>query len=282
MDSNMGRKKRYILFNVAGLVIIPYVLTMMVNGIDTVYLKHGPDVEEILSGVLAREIPEDFEKETIKAQAVIARSNLYRKIQDEKNIWKMLKDMKNEIKFQWKIWEKLPDIYEEAGKETEEYVLVAGGKLKTVPYHRLSAGKTRDGAEALHDDEYKYLKSVDSSADKEAENYLSSTYISQQRLPSELNIGERDSSGYILNMNADGNILEGETFSLGMGLPSSDFSMQKTENGVLFLCKGIGHGLGFSQYGGNEMAKEGKSWEEILEKYFPEMEIMIHSDMDVT
>ena len=42
---------------------------------------------------------------------------------------------------------------------------------------------------------------------------------------------------------------------------------------VRFLCKGKGHGLGFSQYGGNKLAKEGKNWKEILNTYFPLMDI---------
>lgn len=49
---------------------------------------------------------------------------------------------------------------------------------------------------------------------------------------------------------------------------------------VRFLCKGKGHGLGFSQYGGNEMAKKGSSWEEILETYFPEMEVEAVMEME--
>ena len=60
---------------------------------------------------------------------------------------------------------------------------------------------------------------------------------------------------------------------MGMGLASSDFSIQKTGKKVRFLCRGKGHGLGFSQYGGNELAKNGSSWKEILEEYFPEMDI---------
>ena len=56
--------------------------------------------------------------------------------------------------------------------------------------------------------------------------------------------------------------------------------MQKVGKMVRFLCKGKGHGLGFSQYGGNEMAKKGSSWEEILETYFPEMEVEAVMEME--
>ena len=69
------------------------------------------------------------------------------------------------------------------------------------------------------------------------------------------------------------NIVEAESFVTGMGIASSDFSMQKTGEQVRFLSKGKGHGLGFSQYGGNKLAKEGKNWKEILNTYFPLMDI---------
>ena len=72
---------------------------------------------------------------------------------------------------------------------------------------------------------------------------------------------------------ADEDILEGEAFAQGMGLSSSDFSIQKVGGEFRFLCKGRGHGLGFSQYGGNQLAREGKNWKEILNTYFPLMDI---------
>ena len=147
-----------------------------------------------------------------------------------------------------------------------------GGELKLVPYHEISSGQTRDGATAFHDEEYSYLKSVDSSIDKESPSYLNSTYISVQQMPSQLNIEEREESGYVVSLTADDNLLEGESFAQGMGLSSSDFTIQKIGEEIRFLCRGRGHGVGFSQYGGNALAREGSTWEEILEIYFPAME----------
>lgn len=210
--------------------------------------------------------------QTIEAQAVIARSNLFRKLAEEENRLSVLREMGKSIKDQWKWW--ISDkIYEDAVENTEGKVLLADGKLNLVPYHEISGGTTRDGETVLGSSEYQYLKSVDSSADENAPDYFSSTYISKRQLPKELKIKERDSAGYVLSLQADDKILEGEMFALGMGLASSNFSIQETGNKIRFLCRGKGHGLGFSQYGGNELAKNGNSWEEILEEYFPEMEI---------
>ena len=94
-------------------------------------------------------------------------------------------------------------------------------------------------------------------------------------------IKNRDSAGYVTALTADGYWLEGEAFRKGMHLASGNFSMQKIGKAVRFLCKGKGHGLGFSQYGGNEMAKAGSSWEEILTAYFPEMQIEDIEDAEI-
>ena len=72
---------------------------------------------------------------------------------------------------------------------------------------------------------------------------------------------------------ADGDILEGESFRMGMGLPSSNFTLQRIGKSIRFMCRGKGHGLGFSQYGGNALAKEQQKAEEILAVYFPKMKL---------
>ena len=163
-------------------------------------------------------------------------------------------------------------VYEEAVQETKGQILTAGGELKLVPYHEISGGRTRDGAKALHSEEYSYLKSVDSSIDKKSPFYLEQyIYIrTANAIDSECERkgGDRVCGKY--DNTADEKTLEGESFARGMGLTSSNFSIQKIGGEFRFLSKGKGHGLGFSQYGGNEMAKEGdfsgKYWKHI----FPE------------
>ena len=48
---------------------------------------------------------------------------------------------------------------------------------------------------------------------------------------------------------------------------------QKKDDVYVLRVRGSGHGAGFSQFGGNEMAKGGSSAEEILKKYFPAMKL---------
>lgn len=275
----MKKKGAFRYSGAMALFFIPYLLTAAVNGMETAILNRTPDLEEYIPVVLSKQIPDDYEKETIKAQAVIARTNFLRRIKIEgEDPGNIIRENGEENEELWSVWKSWDPIYEEAVQETKGQILTVGGELKLVPYHEISGGWTRDGAKAFHSEEYSYLKSVDSSIDKKSPFYLNSTYISEQQMPSTLNVKEREETGYVVSMTADEKTLEGESFARGMGLTSSNFSIQKIGGEFRFLSKGKGHGLGFSQYGGNEMAKEGDSWEKILETYFPGMELAVYEE----
>ena len=272
--------KKFLFPGVSGVLVlflIPYLMVILMNGLDTALLNRTFNVEMLLPVIVASEMGSEYELEAVKAQTIIARSEFYRKLQEKKNLSSVLTQIREETEFrEGEILQALIENlnYEKAVTETESEVLAVDGKLQLTPYHELSAGRTRDGAEVLHSEEYAYLKSVESDMDKGSEDFLNSVYINQSVLPERLVIKSRDSAGYVTEILADGDILEGESFRKGMGLSSANFTIQKIGKEIRFLCKGRGHGLGFSQYGGNEMAKEKKSAEEILEFYFPEMELV--------
>lgn len=270
---NMKGRKQSWVTKIFLLLTLPYLVTVFVNGPEAVSVNKTTDMENILPIILRGQISPEHQIETIEAQAVIARSNFMRKIQEQKDTGSILREISNNVKQNGRVW-KIPEVcYETAVKNTQGQILTVDGELKLVPYHEISAGETRDGEAAFHDPQYAYLKSVDSSADKDATEYLNSTYVSEQQLPKELTISLRDKSGYVQSLMADENILEGTAFASGMGIASPAFSMQKLDDRMRFLSKGKGHGLGFSQYGGDVLAKEGKTWQEILHIYFPLMEI---------
>lgn len=273
-------------------LLMPYVCTILLNGADKALLLSSLDEEVMVPLLLMVQLKGDYEEEAVKAQAVIARSNLYRRLAAGEQAGKIMEEVSGEVTGKntdrnsggeysfildgtlspghlsqiWEMMKKADTLQENknAAEATAGQVLTYQGELKLVPYHQISSGMTRDGAEVFHNEEYSYLKSVDSSQDKDAPDYVNSTYVSASQLPARLVIKKRDSAGYVTALTVDESWLEGESFRQGMHLASADFSMQKVGNAVRFLCKGKGHGLGFSQYGGNEMAKEGSSWEEIL------------------
>lgn len=255
------------------LLLIPYLMTIFINGPDTALLNRSFDAEDCLPAMVSLEISEDMEMETWKCQAVIARTNLYRRLAEGEKIENILGELCQSFWEYGRIFSFFSRNWEKAVEETAGKVLTVEGELKLTPYHQISGGKTRNGQEVFHSSDYAYLKSVDSEGDKNSPDYLSSTYISLQQMPKELEVGERDSAGYVMSLYTDKNVLEGEAFRVGLGLASADFTLQRMEGEYRFLCRGKGHGLGFSQYGGNELAKEGKTYEEILTAYFPEMEL---------
>ena len=56
-------------------------------------------------------------------------------------------------------------------------------------------------------------------------------------------------------------------------LRSSSFDMKVTDDGVDFTVRGYGHGVGMSQYGANEMAKKGSTYEDILKHFYKDIKI---------
>ena len=43
---------------------------------------------------------------------------------------------------------------------------------------------------------------------------------------------------------------------------------------IRFLCRGVGHGLGLSQWTAGKMAEENKQYQEILNYFFPSLELI--------
>ena len=66
---------------------------------------------------------------------------------------------------------------------------------------------------------------------------------------------------------------DGEEFRQTYGLASSCFILQKYDGKLRITTRGVGHGLGLSQYTANEMANEGKDAAEILQYFFEGTEI---------
>ena len=58
-------------------------------------------------------------------------------------------------------------------------------------------------------------------------------------------------------------------------LRSAAFTVTWDGSSFTFDVTGYGHGVGMSQYGANAMAKEGKSFDEILTWYYTETEVAL-------
>lgn len=252
-------------------LLLPCVLTFLISGPQTCSLNGKIDIEKCLPAIIQMQLPGEYGTEMKKAQAVVLRSNMKKQLEDGQDMCSLILAYfkSRSEKAARPLIDKEYARCRTAADKTCCEVLTYGGKSVMAPYHVISAGRTRNGSQVLQDASWDYLKSVESESDSKGRLFAETVEIPLNALPGELEIIRRDDSGYVLELQADGRILSGEYFRIAMGLPSGCFSIEKTEKFMRFFCKGKGHGLGLSQYGGGEMEKEGKDYQEILQYYFP-------------
>ncbi|MEG1848651.1 MAG: stage II sporulation protein D, partial [Lachnospiraceae bacterium] len=89
----------------------------------------------------------------------------------------------------------------------------------------------------------------------------------------QIEILQSDSAGYVLQIRIGEQELKGEVVRQKLGLHSACFQIIKKEDGVLFKSKGLGHGLGMSQYTANVMAQNGSQFMDILTYFFHDITI---------
>ena len=280
-----------IMLAILGMLLLPLGFTALISGKDAIEINKQKDMEVYLPMMLCREIPWDYEEEMLKAQAVLIRISLYLRLEnkelDQTELKENLENYKNNSqKEQYQMAYKR---MEKAVNATKGQVISYQGEICSGVFHRVSAGQTREGSEVLQDTKMSFLKSVDSSQDIQSEDYLHGHYfteealkdrlweiypdieLSDQPLTEQIVVEKRDSQEYVLEIRVGNLTVPGEEFRNNLELSSSNFTVQNLDGKIRFLCKGLGHGMGLSQYGGNELAKEGKTYEQILFTYFPDV-----------
>ena len=262
------------------------------------------DVEEYVVGVMAGVISPDYNMEALKTQAVLVRTNVLKEMEekntkdaadisyqyltkeDREMLWGKVNNEKNERRI------------ERAVSSTAGKVIRKEDNLIMALYHEVSIGKTADASEVL-DEDISYLRSVDSSQDVEAKNYMNIyTYsweelsnILQKTVPKEetmsgeaslsgetaenltedkidIVIEESTENGFVKKVSVGGNIYTGQEAAELFGLSSINYYVEEQDEGVRFVCLGKGSCLGVSQYGANCMADKGKTMEDIISYYY--------------
>ncbi|MDO4469157.1 MAG: SpoIID/LytB domain-containing protein [Bacillota bacterium] len=268
--------------------MLPYLLTVIISGRKACPISRQPDLEEYIPILAAAHIDWGYEKAAIQAQTVIERTNLSLKNESEEAM-KDIQEAADYLKKKNMNGEELKQFqrFQEAADDTKEMVLVFQNEKKELPYHALSQGKTRSGEEILGE-KFAYIPSVETPKDIDSPLYIEGCYFSLQELEekikksypafsitaeTEIEITKTDSAGYVMEIQIGNQVFQGERIKELLDLPSSCFSVQSSHGEVRFLCKGIGHGMGMSQYTAHHLALEGKNYEQILAYFFPDMEI---------
>lgn len=287
-------------------IMLPILLILAIQEKGTLKLEKKDSLEDVLPFIIVGNMKEEFHVETVKAMAVILRSNYRKMLEDEKI---MISDIKKKYTYLRKeSYIKNQNIYELAllaCQETQGEILTYENYVCYCPFFYLSSGITRDAFSFFEESEYPYLISVPSHRDEECDTYLSYHYFSAEEFDTErknraeqkeenkgesneeegkeksmenvdngkIQILETDKAGYVTWIKAGDEVMGGEAFRKRYGLPSSCFSVEQEENQIRIICRGIGHGFGFSQYGANVMAREGKDYRVLLKHYFPELSL---------
>lgn len=289
-------------FSVCILVVaIPYIVTLVFQGSETSTVEKkiennkkedsDIDVEEYVKGVVAKQISLESEMETIKAQTVIARTAIVKAQKEGKELPQSMETEELQQLWGQKGFEEKYSMLEEAAEVTKGEILMWQENPAETAYHAVSAGITRNGKVALGREDVSYLEAVDSQKDISSPDYLKVIFMEKEELaeklqkadtalalqaseiPGNIQILERDEGGYVTRMQVGTVTLDGEKFRNYLELNSACFYIKEVEGQVRILTKGLGHGLGMSQYGANEMAKEGKDYKEILNYYYHGLEI---------
>ena len=239
-----------------------------------------------------------YEFETLKAQAVVLRTQLWEliynagnsvTIQDDVTMYGM-KDTTAKISDDSSSLELL---YEKAVKETDGIYLEYENRPIKAAFFPVSNGHTRAASELWENSSYPYLINVECSQDIKAKDYQSQAVVSKEEysrviqkifendlsIDNELNNAWKnagflyDSAGYVVEVTIDGYSCSGETFRNAFGLNSASLEAEWKDNEVIFHVKGLGHGFGMSQYGANERALSGETFDQILKYYFFQTEL---------
>ena len=284
----MKEVMKYFLAAGSLLLFLPFLLTAVLSGKESVKLEKDADLEMLIPSAVYREIPGDAEWELIRAQAVLVRSRAFCMLRDQGSLRELLEE-NLEYEKNIRADRELLEACRQAAEDTRGQVLSCGGAVVEGPWFVCGNGKTREGSEAVDQEKWGWIVSVDSSADVDSPDYLSEKVFTEEELrkllgeylehtaPGEvfgqIYAGAEDSAGYVTEVSVGTARLSGENFRNKLGLSSSCFTIQEAEDGLHFICLGKGHGLGMSQYGAGRMAEEGKTAEEILKYYFPNAQV---------
>ena len=272
---NLAKRINTMLTILLLLLLIPLFLTIFCQKMQLEELlgnvNRTAETEEdadMLFCIVAKEISADAPEECIKAQCVIARTNL-----------KAAEEMGTELPgcmTMGELQELWGDYFSEAEGKIKEAIQETDGETLQyrnhyiyAAYHAVSAGNTRNMEELYPDSDMPYLSGVACYEDAQAPDYLSVLYLDR-----EITIEEKDSAGYVTKAQMNGKSYTGEELRGELGLKSANFNVTELEPGkIRIVTKGHGHGFGLSQYTAQKMAEKGEDYRKILQYFFPGTEL---------
>ena len=301
--------KRIIVF-ILLMIFIPFFIVIIynknfkeieLNYINTIYIRvkrMGNNeieiipLEEYIVGVLAGEMPIDFDMEALKAQAVASRSYALKRMEyNKEKEYDVVDSIMNQVyldnDYLKEAWgsnyvRNINKLRKAVNGTIDEY-LEYDGKVVDALFFSTSNGYTEDSINIFGFD-CNYLRSVESPWDKE----VSAAYFTKKVIPltefyskleipydKNLNIiiKKRSSTNRILLLNINNVDFKGTDIYNKLSLRSTDFAIELQGDTISITTKGYGHGVGMSQYGALGMAKAGYTYSQILSHYYQNTQI---------
>ncbi len=262
------------------------------------------DLDQYLYGVVSAEMPASFEAEALKAQAVVARTYTIYKIVNndgkhekadicddstccqawiskEDRLEKWDEDNRDEY------WNKIV----KAVNETQGKIVTYEGKPINAFFHSNSGGKTEAPINVWGGSGYPYLQSVSTTGEDAYSQYSSEASFSKEEFEekikevhSDFKINYKEKDCIKIEEYTDGDRVK--TIKIGnlelsgvevrniFGLRSANFTVTVDDDKIEFKVTGYGHGVGMSQTGADSLAKEGKTYEDIIHHFYTGVEIV--------
>lgn len=257
-------------------------------------------------GAVMSEMPATYNAEALKAQAVAAHTYAVRLVENQKKFPnESLKgadfkaDPSNYMGFMTKeiAQKRFGDNYDlyykkisSAVDQVSDEIMIYNNEPIVAAYHAISGGKTED-ASNVWEGGADYLVPVESVGDRLSPGYETNYTFASSELKTLLEnnfeniildknpekwieILEISDSGYITKIKLGNIETSGLEFRNALGLRSSNFEYSYKDNVFSFDVLGYGHGVGLSQYGSDYLARQGKTYQEILQHYYKDIEIV--------
>lgn len=278
--------------------------TIKLLHVDTSTIEEIP-LDEYIYSVVAAEMPASFEKEALKAQAVVARTYTFEKMQSNAhgdcdicdnyaccqayyNKEKIL-EIWTSRGFDEDIRKKYWSNVEEAVYSTNNIVITYKGEYIKAYFHANSGGKTESSTEIWGKQKLDYLVPVESLGEENHSQYKSEVTFTYDELEEKLTKGsdkrcevnsiekikiiDYTVSGRVARVQIGNNMYEATALRTLLGLKSTNFNVEEVDNKVVFKVTGYGHGLGMSQTGSNYYASQGYTYDEIIKHYYTGVDI---------
>jgi len=286
----------------ANLPKLPERLTIGKDGVPTLTVHDAAkdrnvdmDIENYVMGVVAGEMKNDWPMEALKAQAILARTFVLKFCQDKRSKYAGADISTDVAEAQAYAPDSVNARVRQAVDETRGMALSWQGEFPNAWFHAHSGGMTELPSIALEyrEGDPEYLKPAASEESEKAPDSVknwTATFTRDQLAKAcadagvqvgaveSVGLGEKGESGRAKAILVNGKAVSAPSLRIQIGankLKSTLIDSVTVEgNDVTFKGRGFGHGVGLSQWGAYRMAEEGRTAQQILQKYFPSVGIV--------